>query len=237
MRALKIKIYQETVCYKKPYAFKVTETYPLPPYSTVIGMMHKMLKAEPGEYHEMSISVQGKYEGIFTAYNTTRFYKGEDITSMPLNVHMLYGVNLVIHVVAADDVLENIYNGFKECDSVFTLGRSEDLARIDEIKFVNIDKYEIDDVEDDDSILLKNCFYVPDKGLVHEVRRILDSGYSRDLVALKGIGYKINKRYKVLNNLREWEKIKVTYVESGEMLEEGEYYKDDTVENDIVFLA
>lgn len=29
-----------------------------------------------------------------------------------------------------------------------------------------------------------------EQGLVHEVRRILDSGYSRDLVALKGIGYK-----------------------------------------------
>lgn len=222
MKALKIKIYQETVCYKKPYAFKVTETYPLPPYSTVIGMMHKMLKAEPGEYHEMSVSVQGKYEGIFTAYNTTRFYKGEDITSMPLNVHMLYGVNIIIHVVAADDVLENIYNGFKECDSAFTLGRGEDLARIDEIKFVNIGRHEIDDVEGDDSISLKNCFYVPEK-------------YD---ISLKGIGYRINKKYKVLNNLREWEKIKVIYVEAGEMLEEGEYYKDDDeVESDIVFLA
>lgn len=222
MRALKIKIYQETVCYKKPYAFKVTETYPLPPYSTVVGMMHKMLKAGPGEYHEMDVSVQGKYEDIFTAYNTTRFYKGEDITSMPLNVHMLYGVNLTIHIAASDDVLENIYNGFKECNTAFTIGRGEDLARIDEIKFVNIDKYEIDDIEGHDIISLKNCMYVPDK-------------YD---TSLKGIDYKINKVYKVVNNLRQWEKIKVTYAEAGEILDKGEYYRDnDPFENDIVFFA
>lgn len=221
MRALKIKIYQETVCYKKPYAFKVTETYPLPPYSTVIGMLHRILGASAGEYHEMDISVQGNYEGIFTAYNTTRFYKGDNITSMPLNVHMLYGVNLIIHVVSDDETLKNIYNGFKEYNSAFTLGRNEDLARVDEIKFVNLDNIEIDE-DDEDEISLKNCFYIPEK-------------YN---TILNGINYKINKVYKVKNNLRQWEKVKVTYVEAGESLEEGQYYKDDDCNgNDIVFLA
>lgn len=224
MKALKIKIYQETVCYKKPYAFKVTETYPLPPYSTIIGMLHKIMGAGPGEYHKMDVSVQGKYEGIFTAYNTTRFYKDKDITSMPLNVHMLYGVNLIIHVVSDEQTLQDIYNGFKLCDTAFTLGRSEDLARIDEIKFVDIDKVTFDDdnEEDDDEIVLKNCVYVPDK-------------YN---TSLKGIGYKINKVYSVVNNLRQWEKVKVNYVEADEILAEGEYYKDNDIDGaDIVFLA
>ena len=36
MKILKLKLFQETACYKKPFAFKVAETYPLPPYSTVI---------------------------------------------------------------------------------------------------------------------------------------------------------------------------------------------------------
>ncbi len=224
MKALKIKIYQETVCYKKPYAFKVTETYPLPPYSTVIGMLHRMLKAGPGEYHKMDISIQGNYEGIFTAYNTTRFYKGDNITSMPLNVHMLYGVNLIIHVVSDEITLQNIYEGFKSCDTAFTLGRSEDLARIDEIKFVDIHKVMFDDdnMEDDDEISLKNCIYVPDK-------------YN---TSLTGIGYKLNKVYTVVNNLRQWEKVKVTYAEADEILGEGEYYKDNDSEgSDIAFLA
>ena len=223
MKALKIKIYQETVCYKKPYAFKVTETYPLPPYSTVIGMLHRILGAGPGEYHKMDISVQGNHEGIFTTYNTTRFYKGENITSMPLNVHMLYGVNLIIHVVSDEDTLRNIYKGFKESDTAFTLGRSEDLARIDEIKYVDMEKMIFDEDDlDNDGIFLKNCFYVPEK-------------YNTELA---GIGYKINKVYKIVNNLRQWEKIKVNYVEADELLGEGEYYKDNDIEgSDIAFLA
>lgn len=221
MRALKIKVYQETVCYKKPYAFKVTETYPLPPYSTVIGMLHRILGAEQGEYHKMDISVQGNYEGIFTTYNTTRFYKGDDITSMPLNVHMLYGANLIIHVVADEEILKNIYNGFKQYNSAFTLGRNEDLARIDEIKFVNLENIEVDE-EDENEVILKNAFYVPEK-------------YNTDL---SGINYKINKVYTVVNNLRQWEKIKVTYAESGKVIGEGKYYKDDDCKgNDIVFLG
>ena len=48
MKILKLKLYQETACYKKPFATKVAETYPLPPYSTIIGMFHKILQAEPG---------------------------------------------------------------------------------------------------------------------------------------------------------------------------------------------
>lgn len=47
MKYLKMKLFQETACYKKPFAFKVAETYPLPPYSTVIGMFHKILVAKP----------------------------------------------------------------------------------------------------------------------------------------------------------------------------------------------
>ncbi|REJ22523.1 CRISPR-associated protein Cas5, partial [Caldibacillus debilis] len=30
MKALRIKAFQETACYTKPFANKVTETYPLP---------------------------------------------------------------------------------------------------------------------------------------------------------------------------------------------------------------
>ena len=46
MKALRIKAYQETACYKRPFANKVTETYPLPPYSTVKGMLHAVMAAK-----------------------------------------------------------------------------------------------------------------------------------------------------------------------------------------------
>ena len=105
MKILKLKLFQETACYKKPFAFKVAETYPLPPYSTVIGMFHKILKAKPGEYFPMNISIQGNYESIFSNYQTLRMYKGDKVTSMPRNVHLLLNVNLLIHVKADDEII------------------------------------------------------------------------------------------------------------------------------------
>ena len=110
MKILKLKLYQETACYKKPFATKVAETYPLPPYSTIIGMFHKILGAQSGEYFPMNISVQGSYEGIFSNYQNLRMYKGKDkVTSMPRNVHQLLNVNLIIHVQAEDEIIDRIY--------------------------------------------------------------------------------------------------------------------------------
>ncbi len=63
MAVLRLKLFQETACYKKPLAFKVSETYPLPPYSTVKGMLHALVDAT--EFIPMRISVQGTYDTIF----------------------------------------------------------------------------------------------------------------------------------------------------------------------------
>ena len=109
MKILKLKLFQESVCYKKPFAFKIAETYPLPPYSTVIGMFHKILGAKPGEYFPMNISIQGEYESIFTNYQNLRMFKGKDqVTAMPRNVHQLLNVELVIHVKAEDEIINKI---------------------------------------------------------------------------------------------------------------------------------
>ena len=64
MKILKLKLYQENVCYRKPFSFKVAETYPLPPYSTVIGMLHNILDAKNGETYKFDISIQGTYASV-----------------------------------------------------------------------------------------------------------------------------------------------------------------------------
>lgn len=109
MKILKLRLYQETACYKKPFATKVAETYPLPPYSTIIGMFHKILQAQSGEYFPMNVSVQGSYEGIFSNYQNLRMYKGrEKVTSMPRNVHQLLDIHLIIHIEAKDETINKI---------------------------------------------------------------------------------------------------------------------------------
>lgn len=39
-RAIRVQCYQTLANYRKPSSFIIKETYPLPPYSTVLGMIH-----------------------------------------------------------------------------------------------------------------------------------------------------------------------------------------------------
>lgn len=193
MKILKLKLYQETACYKKPFATKVAETYPLPPYSTVIGMFHKILQAKPGEYFPMNVSVQGDYESIFSNYQSLRMYKGKDkVTSMPRNVHQLLGVHLIIHVQAEDDVIEKIYNNVVNGVETFTLGRNEDLVRVDGIKILG-------DISEAEEVDVMNSAYIPEW---------IDAEIS-------GISYRLNTTYKIKNDLRYWNKVNVKYVEKS----------------------
>ena len=85
----------------------------------------------------MNISVQGEYESIFSNYQNLRMYKGKDkVTSMPRNVHQLLNINLVIHVQAEDEVIDKIYKNIVNGNETFSLGRHEDMVRIDGIKYV-----------------------------------------------------------------------------------------------------
>lgn len=191
MKILKLKLYQETACYKKPFANKVAETYPLPPYSTVIGMFHKILQAKPGEYFSMNISVQGEYESIFSNYQNLRMYKGKDkVTAMPRNVHQLLNVNLIIHVEAEDEIIDKVYYNIINGVETFTLGRNEDIVRIDEIKILK-------NVEEVEEVDIKNSAYIPEW---------LAKGIS-------GINYRLNTTYQIKNDIRQWNKINVKYVE------------------------
>lgn len=193
MKILKLKLFQETACYKKPFAFKVAETYPLPPYSTVIGMFHKILQAKAGEYIPMNVSIQGEYESIFSNYQNLRMYKGKDqVTAMPRNVHQLLNVNLIIHVQAEDEVIDKIYKNIINGAETFTLGRNEDIVRIDEIKILN----NIEQVEQEN---IKISAYIPE-------------WIEKDI---RGINYRLNTTYKIENELRKWNKVNVKYVEKS----------------------
>lgn len=201
LKILKLKLFQETACYKKPFAFKVAETYPLPPYSTVIGMFHKIIGAKSGEYFPMNLSIQGEYESIFSNYQNLRMYKGKgQVTAMPRNVHQLLNVNLVIHMKAEDETVEKIYQNIIQGKETFTLGRNEDLVRIDEVKIIEEPKL----VEGD--IINQYNAYIP---------VCLDED-------VKGINYRLNTTYKIEKDLRKWDKIDVKYVEkhTKECLEE-----------------
>lgn len=210
MKILKLKLYQETACYKKTFAFKVAETYPLPPYSTVIGMLHKILQAKTGEYFPMNISIQGNYESIFSNYQNLRMFKGKDqVTAMPRNIHQLLNVELVIHVKAEDEIIDKLYTNITQGVETFTLGRNEDLVRVDEIKIIQepkIEEYKLENV--------KYNAYIPSE-------------------KIQGINYRLNTTYTIKNDLRKWEKVDVKYVEKHTNIDLEEALQDE--EGDYIF--
>ncbi len=155
-------------------------------------MFHKILGATSGEYFPMNISIQGNYESIFNNYQTLRMFKGKKVTSMPRNVHQLLNVELVIHVQAEDDIIDKIYNNIVNGKESFTLGRNEDLVRVDEIKFVDM-------ITNEKGFINKYNAYVP--------------RYIYEEEDMEGINYRLNTTYTIENNLRKWEKADVKFIE------------------------
>ena len=70
MKAIRLHIKQNSANYKKEETVQNRMTYPLPPYSTVIGAIHKACGYT--SYHPMQVSVQGKYGSL-----KTKMYKDD----------------------------------------------------------------------------------------------------------------------------------------------------------------
>ncbi len=225
MKVLKLDLFQETACYKKPFAMKITETYPLPPYSTVNGLIHKILNAT--EYIPFNISVQGTYESIFNNYQTTYFYKKDSITSMPMNSHMLLNVNLIIHIGGDFDLLKKLYYSLLNYDEYLSLGRKEDLVRINDIRFVEVNKFEIDsNMELNDYKNYKLSEYDIRKP-IYIPKSSLEDTY------ISGISYRLNNYYK--NNAKKdkkrvWNKVDSYYVEDGNTISVGDILLDNEMD-------
>lgn len=226
-KAIRLKLYQDMVNYKKPTSFQLKETYPLPPYSTVIGMIHSLCGYI--EYKEMEISVQGKYNSkandLFTRYEFKNGMKFDasrhqikasefGISKGISTTELLVDVNLLIHIIPKNQSLvEEIENAFRYPKEYPSLGRREDLVTIKEVKVVNV--YE-DELEKDKYLKEDVTAYVP-INLIKSESIILggaDAG-----IRSRGTMHKLNKNYELVNYgtekapkiFRKWNKIDVIY--------------------------
>lgn len=62
MKVLRIHLKQTSANYRREETIENKMTYPLPPFSTVIGALHQA--AHLKEYHDMDISIQGEYRSL-----------------------------------------------------------------------------------------------------------------------------------------------------------------------------
>lgn len=225
MKLLKIKLFQETACYLKPFAFKVGETYPLVPFSTIKGMLHAVLDAT--EYIPMNISIQGSYESIFIDYQKKYMYKKREVppllttaglpdeveldakmvTTMPMYQHLLFNVEHVIHIEAEEFIIEELYTKLNHLDTTLSLGRWEDLVRIDEIKLIE-----------------------PTLGRVKasQFNQYIPINYREKYeLDLNSPFYQLPRKYEVVKGRRQWDYVETMLLPKGVKIRAKEMLVDD----------
>lgn len=225
-KAIRLECYQNMPNYKKPASMEFKESFKLPPYSTVIGMIHKVCDFK--EYKPMQISIQGNTKSIVSDMYTRYFFtpnkcesdrvyfdiinKKEEDKKLQAGLirgtgvaELIVNVDLIIHIVPEDESLFNeILDKLKKPSIYPALGRHEDILRIDKVDIVEL--------ENTDEITLKNDAYIP-LSILEKIE--LD---------IAGTIYNLNKVFSKKNNIRYWEeKIKVKYVKSGEVF----YFDED----------
>ena len=229
MKAIKLKLYQNMVNYKVPTSFQLKESYPLPPYSTVIGMVHSLCDFK--EYKPMKISISGSYfskvNDLYTRYefkNGNPFEMGRhqlNVNGYGINrgvatAELLVDVNLTIHIIPEDqseEFLNTIFEAFKYPREYPSLGRREDIVLIKDVKIIDVEKKKL---EKDLSNGEDDFAYIP-VNFIQE--KLVNYGDKKNGMNIYGTRYELTKNY-ILNNIgtkskpkmiRSWEKEEVIY--------------------------
>ncbi|MGB9734560.1 MAG: CRISPR-associated protein Cas5 [Anaerolineae bacterium] len=148
--ALEIRLRMPVAQFRNPLTFDYAQTYPLPPPSTVIGMVQSQL-GEFGLGPRLAVSVKGIHRAV--AFNYVRLVKGyllmtgagiinefDEGKSAPLIASQrsptyqqeLHGLRLIIHLGGDPELLARIRDALAAPRNVIALGRGEDVAFLEE---------------------------------------------------------------------------------------------------------
>lgn len=169
MKAVRIKFHQDTAQFRNPLMNgKNRTTFPLPPYSTMIGMVHRLCKWDTT--HTINVSVMCTNERLSSPQvdrsygwiggNPARTLTKEFQTRWSIvvddgsdgymgwgrmlkNDSILVDRNYTGHINSENEnELKQIYQAFLYPPIYPSLGRWEDTIRIDEVKIVNVEDEE-----------------------------------------------------------------------------------------------
>ncbi len=173
MKALLIKIFQPTAHYRMPFTYQRRHTYPIPPYSTVIGFLCNMLgmdyqgKDQYARLKECKLSVSGRFEQKLTEYiwfrnlskkSHEKYFGSAEIREKngevnhiggqsPMRIDVLENMHVNIHLAGDENFLRELetylHNPVNRLETVH-LGRAEDWLVFESIKLVELEKSDRD---------------------------------------------------------------------------------------------
>lgn len=242
MKAIRLELYQNMVNFKKPNSFELKETYPLPPPSTVIGMIHNLCGFE--EYKPMDLSIQGEYfskiNDLYTVYefgnqkfspnrHKLETSDGLGITRGVSNIELLVDLKLIIHIRPEDqELLDFIYDSLKEPREYPSLGRREDIARIVSVERIDLARIDTADI--------KNISNYKRYISLEEIKNLdFDKLGGRE----PGTVLRLNKDYELVDFgrgriFRKWNRVDAVYTSNPDMIF-SQVLIDDFGEEDMVF--
>ncbi|MEK7433020.1 MAG: type I-B CRISPR-associated protein Cas5b [Cyanobacteriota bacterium] len=226
MKVLKIKLNQVFANYRKPMSYNYVDTFPLPPFSTIKGWFHNIIEAK--EYYNMSLCIQGNSSSIVQDMQTMIKFdrkRGEgktlikdfnaELSQTPVYVANIFNIDLNIYLLAEKNLLEK----FKT--NIFTknypsLGRYEDLARIDFVDFVDLEEKTFSPFDEEQQHNIDYGIYITKNKAIDCV--------------LKGINYRLPFKYENIkenDGLRVFkEKIDTVFVDNG-LIDRGNFLFDN----------
>lgn len=155
-----IEIFQPFAQYRNPFTFYYAQTFPLPPKSTIIGMLQNACndwygnKYRAENWFNLKVSIHGGFESFFWNYQSLikgeieiknmKLYNqglplyGEGITSQrtPVYQQELFNGHLFIFIKGEENIIEKIKESLEIPQKVLYLGRSEDVIFINKVEEV-----------------------------------------------------------------------------------------------------
>ncbi len=217
-KAVRIVAYQNMASYRVPSSLSIKESYPLPPYSSVIGMVHAACGFS--SYVPMQVSIQGTCHShvseLYTRYEfkpNTKYEEGrhqvclqDGDKKLGMNrgvapIELLVDVYLVLHIIPEDEAMVPVIaEGMLHPKNYLSLGRHEDLIRIDAVDICELTKTELEE-----SLVVPYDAYIP----VEERERLGFASYATI--------YKLHKNYTIDPNLqiRLWNSVRAQFVKGG----------------------
>lgn len=240
-KAIRLECFQNLANYRKPSSFIIRESFPLPAYSTVMGMIHAACGYT--ELHRMKLCIQGVNNGTIselytrysfsygTKYEATRHQlcvkddKDYGVFRGPANVELVCDNHMVIHIVPEDENdFDTIYQSLLKPLNYLSLGRYEDLLDIESVTVVNL--------TEDEEVITGNNIYIPVDSTDSDGELLVGPGEGYTV-------YSLTKEYEIINGYRRWKRdegiIKAYHYPKGKAL--GQALVDDSPYRDVVVLA
>lgn len=185
-----IELFQPFAQYRNPFTFYYAQTYPLPPRSTVIGMLQNALDDWYGNrysdmWNELKISIHGEFENSFWNYQSMikgypfvkdgilmsedgRLYgEGKKAQRSPVYQEELFNGRLFLFLQGREELINEIHQALEQPKKVLMLGRSEDVIFIRRV--IKPDKVERISVKGD--IKIPYSTYIIEKDFPIENRK------------------------------------------------------------------